>query len=243
MLRRIALLVVLTAAVAACAGGSEGALNTLIEQVRLGDPLSDRTYAENREIIEVPASIPTLTEHLTEDQSPAVRQYCALILGRIGDPQAVPVLTEALSDSDAGVRDRALGALQQIGEEETQQALIDVLANGSNQARVMALVELERAGTGAAIPAIAELAKSGEGMASSTAVDTLGGIGGAEAVAPLVEIALDASLPQDKRHAAILNLGRIEDPAAAAGLEEVLTGLAEQPETEALQEFARSQQG
>lgn len=242
MLRRIALLIVVTTAVAACGGGAEGALNTLIEQVRLDDPLSDQTYQENRELIEVPESIPMLTEHLSEDSSAKVRQYCALILGRIGDPQAVPALTAALSDSDAGVRDRAITALQQISEEEAEQAFIAALGSGSDQAKVGVLVELERAGSSNAIPAIAELAR-GEGIAADTAVDTLGGIGGAAAVAPLVEMALDANLPEDKRRAAILNLGRIDDPAAEAGLEEVLTGLAEQPESDTLQEFVRAQQG
>lgn len=243
MLRRIATIIALATVVAACAGGSEGALNDLIEQVRLDDPLSDRTYQENRELIEVPASIPTLSEHLRDDPSAKVRQYCALILGRIGDPSAVPALTEALSDDDAGVRDRAVGALMQIGEEQAEAAFIEALDTGSRDAKITVLVELERAMSVQAVPAIVELAKANEGMVSKNAIDTLGGIGDVSAVNPLVEIALDANLPENLRHAAILNLGRIDAPEADAGLQEVLSGLAEQPGTESLQEFARSQAG
>jgi HEAT repeat protein len=241
MLRRTALILALAATTAACGGGSGGALNDLLEQVRLDDPLSTATYQEHREEIEVPASIPTLSDHLVNDPSAKVRQYCALILGRIGDPQAVPALTEALSDTDAGTRDRAVAALMQIGEEEAEAAFIDALANGSRDARITVLVELEKAMSIEAIPTIVDVAKANEGMVSKNAIDTLGGIGDVSAVQPLVEIALDPDMPENLRHAAILNLGRIDLPEADAGLEEVLAGLGEQPGTEALQEFARSQ--
>ena len=90
MLRRFALITIVAALAAGCSGGSGGALDDLIEQVRLDDPLSQRTYAEHQAEIEVPASVPKLSEHLTGDSSEKVRQYCALILGRIGDPAAVP---------------------------------------------------------------------------------------------------------------------------------------------------------
>lgn len=240
MLRRTALIIALTTVVAACGGGSGGALDELLEQVRLDDPLSDRTYQENQEAIEVPASIPTLTDHLANDPSPKVRQYCALILGRIGDPEAVPALTAALSDTDSGVRDRAVTALMQIGEEQAEDAFIAAIENGTRDARITALVELERAQSAEAVPAIVELAKANEGLLSKNAIDTLGGIGDVSAVAPLVEIALDAEMPENLRHAAVLNLGRIDAPEADSGLQEVISGLSEQPGTEELQEFARS---
>lgn len=241
MLRRILIIIAVAAAVAACGGGSGGALNNLLEQVRLDDPLSDRTYQENREAIEVPESIPTLSDHLANDPSPKVRQYCALILGRIGDPQAVPALTQALNDTDSGTRDRAVTALRQIGDEQANAAFIEAVRTGSRDAKITALVELERATTSEAVPAIVELAKANEGMVSKNAIDTLGGIGDVTAVAPLQEIALDADMPENLRQAAILNLGRIDAPEADAALEAVITGLGEQPGTEALIEYARSQ--
>lgn len=241
MFRRIALILVLAALAVGCSAGSSGPLNDLFEQVRLDDPLAQRTYTEHQAEIDSPASIPMLVDHLANDPSPKVRQWCALILGRIGDAQAVPALTAALSDTDAGTRDRAVASLGQIGEAEAEDAFIAALGSGSRDAKITVLVELEKAGSVKAIPAIAEIAGANDGMISKNAIDTLGGIGDVSAVAPLVAIALDGTMPVNLRHAAILNLGRIDAPEAEAGLQDVITGLADQPGTEALAEFARGQ--
>lgn len=244
MLRRTSLIIALVAILAfaaACSGGAEGALNELLDQVRLDDPLSDRTYAENRELIEVPESVPALTDHLANDPSPKVRQYCALILGRIGDAEAVPALTNALSDDDAGVRDRAVAALSQIGAAEAEEAFIAALSTGSRGAKITVLVELERAASVNAVPTIVDLARADEGMVSKNAIDALGGIGDVSAVAPLVAMALDANMAENLRRAAILNLGRIDAPEADAGLQEVIAGLDEQTGVDELLQYARDQ--
>ena len=241
MMRRMSLITALAVFAAACSGGAGGALNELMDQVRLDDPLSGRTYAENRELIEVPESVPTLTDYLANDPSAKVRQYCALILGRIGDAEAVPALTNALSDDDAGVRDRAVAALNQIGEAEAEEAFIAALSTGSREAKITVLVELERAASVSAVPTIVALAKADEGMVSKNAIDALGGIGDASAVVPLVEMALDANMAENLRRAAILNLGRIEAPEADAGLQEVIAGLDEQTGVDALSQYARDQ--
>ena len=203
MLRRTAVIFALVLFTVACSGGSGGAVQDLMEQVRLDDPLADRTYQEQREQIETPEAIPALTEYLANDESANVRAWSALILGRIGDAQAVPALTAALSDPDAGTRDRAVSALGQIGEAEAEDAFIEALASGSREAKITVLVELERAASVKAIPTIAETARAGDGMVSKNAIDTLGGIGDASAAAPLVELALDTSLedrPAPRRH-------------------------------------------
>ena len=72
MMRRTSLITALAVFAAACSGGAGGALNELMDQVRLDDPLSGRTYAENRELIEVPESVPTLTDYLANDPSESV---------------------------------------------------------------------------------------------------------------------------------------------------------------------------
>ena len=109
MLRRIAILTVLTtfSAFAIACGGGGGPLNALMNEVRLDDPRANRTYAESQAAIEVPESVPALIEFLANDESPKVRAWSALILGRIGDPQAVEALTAALSDTDSDTRNRA----------------------------------------------------------------------------------------------------------------------------------------
>ena len=68
MSRHIAILTTLAALsvfTLGCAGGSGGPLNDLMEEVRLDDPLADRTYIQNQNVIEVPESIPALIEYLS----------------------------------------------------------------------------------------------------------------------------------------------------------------------------------
>ena len=241
MLRRIAIVTVLAAFAIGCSGGSGGPLNTLMDEVRLDDPRANRTYVESQEAIEVPESVPALIEFLSNDESPQVRAWSALILGRIGDPQAVPALTGALSDSDIDIRNRAVAALGLIGEAEAEGAFIEALGSGTREAKITALVELEKAGSVTAIPAIVDTARANLGMVSRNAIDTLGGIDDAAAAAPLIEFALSASLDESLRRAAIMNLGRMTVPEAAAGLQEVITGLGEQGGTDELVQLARDQ--
>ena len=234
-------LAVLSMFTVGCAGGSGGPLNTLMDQVRLDDPLSDRTYIQNRDVIEVPESVPALIEYLSNDESTKVNAWAALILGRIGDPQAVPALTAALSNNDTDTRNRAVGALSLIGETEAEGAFIEALRSGNRDAQITALVELEKTASVNAVPAIADTARENDGMVSKTAIDTLGGIGDASAVAPLVELALGTNLDDSLRRAAIMNLHRMEIPEATAGLQEVITGLGEQEGTDELLQLARDQ--
>jgi HEAT repeat protein len=244
MSRHIAILTTLAALsvfTLGCAGGSGGPLNDLMEEVRLDDPLADRTYIQNQNVIEVPESIPALIEYLSNDESPKVNAWAALILGRIGDPQAVPALTAALSNTDADTRNRAVGALSLIGETEAEGAFIEALQSGTRDARITALVELEKTLSINAIPAIADTARANDGMVSKNAIDTLGGMGDASATAPLVELALSTNLDNNLRRAAIMNLHRMTIPEASAGLQEVISGLAEQEGADELLQLARDQ--
>ena len=244
MLRRIAMLTVLAALstfAIGCSGGGGGPLNTLMDEVRLDDPLANRTYAESQETIEVPESVPALIEFLANDESAKVRAWSALILGRIGDPQAVAALTGALSDTDIDTRDRAVAALGLIGEAEAEGAFIEALGSGTRQAQITALVELEKARSVTAIPAIIDTARAGLDLISKNAIDTLGGIDDPAAAAPLVELALSAGLDESLRRAAIMNLGRMTVPEASTGLQEVITGLGGQEGTDELLQLARDQ--
>ena len=244
MSRHISILTILAALSmfpVGCAGGSGGPLNTLMDQVRLDDPLADRTYIQNQAVIEVSESVPALIEYLSNDESPKVHAWAALILGRIGDPQAVPALTAALSNNDADTRNRAVGALSLIGETEAEGAFIEALRSGNRDAQITALVELEKTLSINAIPAIADTARANNGMVSKNAIDTLGGIGDASVTAPLVELALSTNLDDNLRRAAIMNLHRMAVPEATEGLQEVIAGLAEQEGTDELLQLARDQ--
>ena len=66
-------------------------------------------------------------------------------------------------------------------------------------------------------------------------------MGDASATAPLVELALSTNLDNNLRRAAIMNLHRMTIPEASAGLQEVISGLAEQEGTDELLQLARDQ--
>jgi hypothetical protein len=68
--------------------------------------------------LEITAAIPRLGTILTDPEESAVtRAYAANALGRMGDPQAVPLLSAAVADKDDMVRRqvaRALGAVDHV---------------------------------------------------------------------------------------------------------------------------------
>ncbi|HUQ33388.1 MAG TPA: M56 family metallopeptidase, partial [Pyrinomonadaceae bacterium] len=59
-----------------------------------------------------------LCKLLLEDASVEVRETAAWALGEIKDPQAAPFLKQALTDTDAGVRDKAVDALSEIEDSD-----------------------------------------------------------------------------------------------------------------------------
>jgi hypothetical protein len=63
-----------------------------------------------------PAKVEELCKALLEDSNYKVRIQAALVLGKLGDPTAVPSLTKALADSNKTVRAIAAQALGQIAD-------------------------------------------------------------------------------------------------------------------------------
>jgi len=72
-------------------------------------------------------SVATLIELLSSDPEVDVRRKAAMALGSIGDAQAVPALTAALSDSTFGVRAHAAWALGLMGEKGAYDAVVKLL--------------------------------------------------------------------------------------------------------------------
>ena len=242
MRRRFVGILIVAALVSAC-GGPESTVNELLEQARLDDPDVIRTHRENQDILESEAAMPFLISALENDPSPQVRRWCVRLLGRIGNGEAAPALTAALSDDDKDTREGAAVALNMLSEATggatAEDAFIEVLRSGSTPAKIMVLVELEQMKSVSAIPAIAELARSGNPLIAAPATDALGGIGDAAACAPLAEIALNASLAESLRRQAIRNLGRIEAPEATLSLQQVVDQLGEQAGADELRQLAR----
>jgi hypothetical protein len=88
------------------------------------------------------------------DSSTSVRTQAAFVLGEIGNPKAVPVLSSTLNDSDSGVRSRAAFALGKIGNSQAVPALSNVLTDSDNNVRLFAVWALGKIGNSKAVPAL-----------------------------------------------------------------------------------------
>ncbi|HUP65013.1 MAG TPA: HEAT repeat domain-containing protein [Thermoanaerobaculia bacterium] len=86
---------------------------------------------------------------------PRVRRYLAMVLGKLGDPRAVPVLTRALDDPDPETRLYAVLALAEIGDSRAAPRIQDILQRSDDAAlRKSAAYALGRLGAREAIPSL-----------------------------------------------------------------------------------------
>ncbi len=99
-----------------------------------------------------------------EADDPRVRRYLTLVLGRLGDPRAVPLLESALSDKDAETRLYALWALALVGDPSSAPKVRPLLDSEDPGVRKTAAFAAGRMEDGDAIPQLRR-------MLSDTATD------------------------------------------------------------------------
>src|SRR5450755_709073 len=68
-----------------------------------------------------------LCKAVVEDPNYKVRVQAALVLGKLGDPTAVPSLIKALADQNSTVRGIAASALGQLGDGSASEPLRDLV--------------------------------------------------------------------------------------------------------------------
>jgi peptidyl-prolyl cis-trans isomerase B (cyclophilin B) len=146
-------------------------------------------------------------ENLFSNRFPEVRQWCAIALGRIQDPKALPLLYRAIHTGDAAVRTASAFA---IGEIEDR----DLLQKKSVAPDPGATAELSR------------LLDDSSISVRMRAIEALGKIGShaeaAEIIRRLKQFTFDDS-PEESAYLgfAITALARLKDPAAAPLLEKL----------------------
>jgi HEAT repeat protein len=93
---------------------------------------------------------------IAEDETEAMvlRQYAVDSLGKIGVPEAVPIIADLLGAENSLLRAYAVSALGRFDTERAEQALIDGLRDEFWRARVFALQGIARRGVGEAVPAV-----------------------------------------------------------------------------------------
>lgn len=236
MMRRALVLTVLVLFAAGCGSPVENATSQLIEQVRLGDPLAQETYADNQELLESEEAFPIWLDALQNDESSQVKAWAAQMLGNIGNPEALPALAEAMSGS-RDVRDAAVAAIRQFDEEAATEAFLMALRDSSRDAKAIALAQISRVGGAGAVDAVQDVATGSDALLAETATNTLGDLGTPEAAGALADLAADPSVPAGVRASAIVNLGRIE--GSDAEIDRVIAVLQEEEGAEDL--LARAQ--
>jgi len=241
MYRRLIGTIILLLLAVGCGSPAQRAVNQLIEQVALDDPMASVTYNENREVLESAEAMPLWIAALQTSASPAVQMWAARLLGRIGSPEAIPALSEALQNGERDVQVSAAAALVLIDEEQAEEAFIAAIRDGNRDAKIHCLIELEKMGSVNAIPAIAEAARAPDAMLASGAITALAGIGSPEAAGPLADLAIDWTVPPEVRKAAILSLGRLAGtgPEVTENLQRIVTEIEGQEGIEELQALAQ----
>ena len=86
-----------------------------------------------------------------------MRRYLALVLGYTKDPEAVPLLVDALDDEDSQIRIYALWALGALGDPRAEEPLVEALRDADAGIRKTAAFALGELGRTDAVPGLEPL--------------------------------------------------------------------------------------
>ena len=179
------------------------------------DPAQRRAFAEQA----------TKAYEEAAGDDPRVRRYLALVLGRLGDPRAVPLLEKALADEDAETRLYALWALALIGDPGSAPKVRPLLEAEDAGIRKTAAFAAGRMEDGEAVPQLERLL--GDAVVdvrwnAALALATLDDAAGRDVLVQMTDRASLAKVPgltPDQQDDAILNglrgLVLLKDPETA----------------------------
>ena len=97
----------------------------------------------------------------SKDDDPRIRQYLALVLGKIGDRRATPTLIQALQEPAVETRIYALVALGELRDPASVPAIIDATRDPEKDVRKTALYTLGQTGDARAVPVLASALEDG----------------------------------------------------------------------------------
>jgi HEAT repeat protein len=181
-----------------------------------------------------PAEGTALVAPLIHDPAEEVRAEAAAAIGRLGDEDAPMLLFELLGDESELIQESAMEALSRMSPERVRPLLLQALAGGEVQAQVRAAQTLGLLRDGAATTALVAAARHPREAVRAAALQALGempGPGGlaempaarapGEPPGPNLLGVLRQALADDSslvRQQAVLALGRLREPEAAADL-------------------------
>jgi HEAT repeat protein len=93
----------------------------------------------------------------SKDEDPRVRQYLTLVLGKVGDRKATPVLVEALKENAVETRIYSLLALSELRDPASVPAIVEATRDPEHDVRKTAVFVLGLIGDARAMPRLSEM--------------------------------------------------------------------------------------
>lgn len=148
--------------------------------------LSKILIADPDALTEEPAAAAEVRGLFLEAEDVEIKRYLALVLGYTHDPEAVPVLTEALElESDSQTRIYLLWALGRIGDSSAVPALTQELGSDDPGIRKVAAYALGELGDRTAVPRLEAMLDDGIADVRWNAALAVSRLGSREAVSVL----------------------------------------------------------
>ena len=124
----------------------------------------------------------------SKNDDPRIRRYLAIVLGRLGDRRATPLLLDGLNDKDVENRVYAMLALGELRDPAAVPALAKLAADPERDVRKTAVYALGKVNDPRAVPALAQALNDQEADVRWNAAVSLAGFGDRRAVGPLKEM-------------------------------------------------------
>ena len=124
----------------------------------------------------------------SKSDDPRIRRYLAIVLGRLGDRRATPLLLDGLNDKDIENRVYAMLALGELRDPAAAPALAKLTTDPERDVRKTAVYALGKINDPRAVPALAQALNDQEADVRWNAAVSLAGFGDRRAVGPLKEM-------------------------------------------------------
>lgn len=124
----------------------------------------------------------------SRNDDPRIRRYLSIVLGRLGDRRATPLLLDGLHDKDVENRMYSILALGELRDPAAVPALTAAAADPERDVRKTAVYALGTIGDARAVPALAQALNDQEPDVRWNAAVSLAGFGDRRAVGPLKEM-------------------------------------------------------
>jgi hypothetical protein len=198
----------------------------MIEAVAASESLAARRFLHDQ-LARTPEAVPLLIP-LIERGTPSQIRHAAGILGRIGDPRAIPVLNSVVQHTDDSVRAEVLRALVRFDDPAARAALLDGLRHPHPGTRIVAAQAVGNAGVLALAPTVMSVLREESDSSVRRAMATSAArLGTVEALEELTRIALTrrrlwrGGHPLDVRLDIVAGLAAAATPGARRALDRI----------------------